>query len=279
MCRPGGGLRWTEVRGAGAARLDAMGKESVKQAPPSGRFSAEMSPPSRASTPHAIDRPSPVPRLPLVVKNGSKIFAKSSPGNAATFVEHLEDHALALLLGDHADRAAPRHGVARVEEQIDDDVTEVGREPGDRRQNRQCRLWMRIGRPSERALPFDPRAHDVDGFADDGRRRRPIRAADRAFDARNPAAFRRPSAASVMIRDSARMLSPLLGLASRLCSTERKAKAHGVERVVEVVGDARCELADGAHPLLLYERFAQVVELELGALALLRARRWSIVGH
>jgi hypothetical protein len=41
------------------------------RAPPPSAFSASMRPPSRVMTERASDRPSPMPRSPLVVKNGS----------------------------------------------------------------------------------------------------------------------------------------------------------------------------------------------------------------
>src|SRR6185295_4408534 len=57
----------------------------------------------------------------------------------------------------------------------------------------------------------------------------------------------------------------LLGLTSGALLDEREAQAHRMERVVEVVGDAGRELADGPEPFLLHERFAKPIELVLGA--------------
>ena len=175
------------------------------------------------------------------------------------------------MLGREVDRSSPRHRIPGVEEQVDDHVTEVGCEPSNRRKRADLTLDSN-GCTFQGALPFDPGAHDVDGFAYDRRDvdrfERPVLAL--AGEILEPSHDQRRVADDP--RQSADVVA-LLGPANRTLLDERKPKAHGMEGVVEVVGDARCQLTDGAHSLLAHERFAQVVELDLGAFALLRARR------
>src|ERR1700740_1235034 len=54
------------------------GNSSVKTAPPLGPFDALIAPPSDSMMLLAIDSPSPVPFVPLVVKNGSKTCRRCS---------------------------------------------------------------------------------------------------------------------------------------------------------------------------------------------------------
>ena len=114
------------------------GKAIRKRAPPSGRFSATIRPPMRLMMPWLIDRPRPVP-LPvgLVVKNGSNRRGITVVGNARPIVVHGELHAAVgsgrHAHGDAAERAGRRaagvvdQGVARIEDEIDQDLLELVR--------------------------------------------------------------------------------------------------------------------------------------------------------
>ncbi len=90
----------------------------VKAAPPCGQLRTETSPPWAAAMRSTMVSPSPVPPL-LVVKNGSNRRGLSSSVDARTAVGDLQFHTTRPGGAGHRQFAAARHGVERVEDQVE----------------------------------------------------------------------------------------------------------------------------------------------------------------
>ena len=118
------------------AYFPAVARMTRKRVPWPGVLSTSRRPPWSWTMPWVMLRPSPVPSpTPLVVKNGSKICGQDLVGDAAAVVGHLDDDLAVDRAG--ADRDPPVDAVRRldglhgVDQQVQEDLVELGRRAGD----------------------------------------------------------------------------------------------------------------------------------------------------
>ena len=107
----------------------AIGKEIVKQAPPVGRLRRRDRAPYHGEHGARVGQAEPGAALPLGGEKGVEdVLRNSLFGDAAAVVEHLHDHLAPLLLAHDVDGSSVGHRVTRIEQQIDHDVAELGRQ-------------------------------------------------------------------------------------------------------------------------------------------------------
>ena len=84
--------------------------------------------------PRLTESPSPVPPVArFVVKNGSKIRSSDGRLDARPVVADTRDHRVAVLADIDEDGAAVRHRLARVRDQVEEDLLQLVGAGGHRR--------------------------------------------------------------------------------------------------------------------------------------------------